>query len=73
MNSKGQINNLEIQIKSINNTLLNKIDTLERRRVVLELQNNDLEEKVQRLIKYITILSATYQIKKSDTGENIIF
>ena len=73
MNSKGQINNLEIQIKSINNTLLNKIDTLERRRVVLELQNNDLEAKVQRLIKYITILSATYQIKKSDTGENIIF
>jgi hypothetical protein len=70
---KSQINNLEIQIKNINTSLMNKIDLLEKRRVVLELEKNDLEFKVQRLTKYISIMSGTYQIKNNITGENIIF
>ena len=52
---------------------MNKIDLLEKRRVVLELEKNDLEFKVQRLTKYISIMSGTYQIKNNITGENIIF
>jgi len=73
MSMKSQINNLEIQIKNINTSLMNKIDLLEKRRVVLELEKNDLEFKVQRLTKYISIMSGTYQIKNNITGENIIF
>ena len=73
MSMKNQINNLEIQIKNINTSLMNKIDLLEKRRVVLELEKNDLEFKVQRLTKYISIMSGTYQIKNNITGENIIF
>ena len=73
MSMKSQINNLEIQIKNINTSLMTKIDLLEKRRVVLELEKNDLEFKVQRLTKYISIMSGTYQIKNNITGENIIF
>ncbi len=72
-NLKSQLNNIEIQMKAINTTLSNKIDLLEKRRVVLELEKNHLEDKVERLTHYITILSTTYQIKNSNTGENIIF
>lgn len=70
---KSQINNLEIQMKTMNNILLSKIDILEKRRIVMELEKNDLEERVERLTHYVSILSATYQIKNNTTGENIIF